>query len=423
MISACLFATERQLSQLTPGFFAKGCDIKKDLREQYDGVLFQEPARPGGVDSEFYTKAGARIYDCMLELYYRPPHCNRGAHLVDWFFRTRVLPGVERGQIVVLIFDNQLRTPRCKAACQAKRRTRMRQLPTDLVFGDDCYLPEDWYGLMATTKLRTRMFQYLLTSLQKRIDVALPHELCGGSAVFVSLPYLQNVDGTCNPLATGEAIELTNTQRIPLPRPAHGEGDLLCKVWVEHLVEHAGSHLGEILVKTKDWDTVCAFLTSAPPCRVCVHVGDKKGKTSRERKQLEFVDIQKFWTDVLKSNRNLALSWVLGNILSGSDYCEGVFGVSGKALLRKLLPMSEEAYPVSVGERGQLVVNKKRLGRWIQSSKRGRGGLRNQPRMLRRAFWNLTYWYNLNAIPDPLVYGGWEFHDNGVLLPIVDISS
>ena len=45
-----------------------GTDIKKDLRQGYPSVLFQEVAHHGGVESEFYTRARARVIDFMIEL-------------------------------------------------------------------------------------------------------------------------------------------------------------------------------------------------------------------------------------------------------------------------------------------------------------------------------------------------------------------
>lgn len=404
-----------------------GTQIKQDIRGGHEGVLFREPALHGGVQSLFYTRSRARIIDCMLELYYRPPHCVTGAQLCDWFFRTRILPATQTGQILVLVFDNQKRTPRCKAACQAKRRTRARTLDSDLEIGDDAALPDDWYGLMATSKLRLRMFAYLLGCMQKKLERLMPHEILQGGAVYCSPPYLEDYlrDETggeyrdLDQYKRGEALEMTRTDLLPaLPETCQGEGDLLCKVWAQHLAKFLPED-SKILVKTKDWDTVCAFLTTPPVNRVCIHVGDIKPKKSTERKQLEYVDIYKFYYEMLKGDQQLALNYVMGNILSGSDYCEGVYGVSGRALLRTLLKMPREKRAV-LYDGASLRLSRPNLKDWIRNSKRGSKPLKRQPRMLKRASWNLVYWLALEKRPNPINFGGWAKETNGILMPIED---
>ena len=128
-----------------------GTDLKRDLRERYPGVMLQEAAHPGGVESLAYTQARARVFDCMMELYYRPPYCKTGAQLVDWFYTTRIVPATSRGQIMVLVFDNQLYTPQCKAACQAKRRSRAQKIEGQVTFGLKEELPENWCVIYSQT--------------------------------------------------------------------------------------------------------------------------------------------------------------------------------------------------------------------------------------------------------------------------------
>ena len=340
--------------------------------------------------------------------------------------------------MVVLVFDNQKYTPQCKAACQAKRRTRAKQLPTDIKIGMREELPEDWYALMATTKLRLRMFAFLLEELQKRLRSILPHELPEGAAVYCSPPFLEYARSTIDPTVMqdtlehktaylqGDPLEMTETNLLPsLPTIQQGEGDLLCKVWAEHLAAHLPRRASQkaedtrIMVKSKDWDTVCAFLTTPPQCQVRVHVGDIKPKKSTDRKKLEFVNINEFYKTVFKDNQQLAVNYVLGNILSGSDYCEGVYGLSGRAMLRTLLQMPASAHAVNISGRN-VQISRKRLHGWLQKSKRGQKPVRLQPRMMKRAVWNLVYWLQLRKIPDPIEYGGWDYERNGTLMPVLD---
>ena len=311
-----------------------GTRIKELLRRERC-VLEKEKAMQGL--SRTYLESRYWIIDCMLDIYTKPPHVKTGSQLVYWYFSTRILPALLHNKTLVLIFDDCRRTPQNKAACQQKRRARVSALPDGLFVSDAGELPE-WYPLLGSGKYRAMVFEYLLMGLAGRVEsVTAPHN----GVVFVHRPYAKHSFYDTQWM-NGGVVELTNTQSPRLANPiAHGEGDMLCRLWSDFFASQ--NPFAKIVIRSKDLDMAGIYSARAPRGDCHLHITTIQPHRNKAEKtvQFEFLRVRNLHSTLLPTQEK-ALTFTYALILAGSDFCEGVRGVAGRNIVSQALAMPTE---------------------------------------------------------------------------------
>lgn len=249
------------------------------------------------------------------------------------------------------------------------------------------------------------VFEYLLMGVCAHVEgMTTAH----GGCLFVNRPWAHdNLYATS--WLSGGAVEVTRTGR-PMPEGphVHGEGDMLCRVWSDFFAKTDPA--AKIVIRSKDLDMLGIYAASPPRGDCRLHI-----TTTKDRK-FEFIHVPNLHQKVLRT-RERALSFVYSLILAGSDYCEGVHGVSGLNLVKAALAAPDGDQVVCCVERRHRV-DKKRLERWItRSAPRSRAAvaLSRHRLMFCRANWNLDYWMSNVRVPDPIAYGGWSRQKQGFM--------
>jgi hypothetical protein len=382
-----------------------GTRIKAHLRSLGAGVLEHESMIRS--TSRSYMEADVWIIDCMLDIYTKPPFVKTGKQLTRWYFN-KIISALLLNKTVVLICDDSRRVPQNKAACQKKRRSNAPSLPDGLTITDDGELPE-WYSLLSSGKYRLMIFEYLLMGLSAHVDgMTTEHEGC----LFVSRPWARQslYDTTW---LSGGFVEVTRTGRpMPSSTCVHGEGDMLCRVWSDFFAQENPN--AKIVIKSKDLDMLGIYAAKNPLGDCQLHITTTKGKNQ----QMEFVRVKRLHSRLLKT-RERALSFVYALILAGSDYCEGVYGVSGLNLVKTALDTPNEEQVIQCYTK-RPKVDKRFLEKLVtrSSKKQGAFNMKKQRLSYCRANWNLDYWMSNTRVPDPLKYGGWQKQADG-FMPIV----
>ena len=383
-----------------------GTRIKAHLRQLGAGVLEEESMVKS--TSRSYMEADYWIIDCMLDIYTKPPFVKTGKQLTRWYFN-KIISALLLNKTVVLICDDSRRVPQNKAACQKKRRSNAPELPDGLTITDDGELPE-WYALLSSGKYRLMIFEYLLMGLSAHVDgMTTEHSGC----LFVSRPWSRRslYDTTW---LSGGFVEITKTGR-PMPQNdcVHGEGDMLCRVWSDFFA-NTNPH-AKIVIKSKDLDMLGIYAAKEPKGDCQLHITTTKGP----KKRLEFVRVRQLHRRVLKTPER-ALSFVYSLILAGSDYCEGVQGVSGLNLVKTMLTLPNDEQVIQC-HNNRPKVDKRLLERMIRKAapRKRNFSVKSHRLSFCRANWNLDYWMSNTRVPDPLRYGGWERKSEG-FMPILE---
>lgn len=399
-------------------------------------VVFHEPKSQGQYASHTIENCSLFIVDFMLAVYSMwQPVDMRGRDLIAHIFTTLVHPALLRKQTLFLVFDNPKKVPPCKAATQMKRRRTMMAVPEDLPISDDAILrSDDRYKLLATSKVRARLMEYILHGLMRAI-----HDFTSGAedqygVVYASTPWRAAPSFGDPRLTSGGFLELTRTG-APCPRPtSQGEGDPICRVLADKMAQFMEVE-GPVVVDSKDLDMLGIFSASPPKNSVFLRISVRDGASGG--REFVFIDVDALWESVFRMSSARALHFTLALILAGSDFCEGVRGIAGLRILRTALGLrpAREPHKRSAPARpdffepGQLMVQRDgprlsiamgNLMRILVNASTRRTVDQKQPNMLKRAVWNLRYWLDLDTIPSPLETRAWWKNDKGVFLPVLD---
>jgi hypothetical protein len=377
-----------------------GTKIKAHLRGLDCGILTSEKIVKR--TTQTYMDSQYWIIDCMLDIYTKPPYVMTGRQLTRWYFN-KILPALFLGKTVVLIYDDSRMVPQNKAACQQKRRSKAPKLPDGLTIKDDETLP-DWYSLLSSGKYRLMIFEYLLMGLSSHVS-GMTTEHSG--VLFVSKPWSRQSLYDTDWLSGG-VVELTSTGSPTPPGPKiHGEGDMLCRVWSDFFGEKNPN--AKIVIRSKDLDMLGIYAARPPLGDCSIHI-------TSSPKSYEFIRVKPLHLNLLRT-RERALGFTYALILAGSDFCEGIKGISGSNLVKTTIETQTEDQPLYFnGKRPKIC--KKRLNNLMNKAcRRSKKGFSINPHRLAfcRANWNLDYWMSMKKIPDPLKYGGWRKEDGGFM--------
>ena len=386
------------------------------------------------------------VIDVQLDVYAaKRKKPETGAEFVAHYFRTRVQPVLDSKTTLVLIFDNGSKTPRCKAATQMKRRRNKALVDLHFPIGDDEMLPveREWYNLLATTPVRSRLFEYMLYGLTRAVEAYTDGMEEHYGTVYASAPWLSTCHFGESKFTRGQFLELTNLgpELAPLPPVScQGEGDMLCYVWSNFLHDQQQDKPRDerkaVVVTSKDLDMIGIYSSMRSKGDVLLHITSSNANDGQPRRY-GFLDVRVLWEDVFAGSLQRGLHFTLSLVLSGSDFSEGVRGINGLRIVRTALglrPIKDPMKRSNAGNRSYFsqdnlmirghasapMVLKRRVERILRTASTKKSFVFNQPFMLRRASWNLLYWANIENKPDPEAVEAWRTNDKGIYLPIED---
>ena len=357
-----------------------GAKVLALLRKRYPSAFLTESRTE--YTSHHYNVSHSVIIDVNIDIRHKPPDIVSGQGLVNWFYRTRVWPYYRDGKRLVLVFDSGRDTPLTKRATHKKYRPVARaQGPDGPLFASEKALPKKWMKCIASGYMRLALFEFLLIHIQ--------HKLSGDykGVVYAHLPS-SDVSHYDTEFLSGNVVELTSTGANHPPATTHGEGDLRCRVWSDHLAHETRP----TVVRAFDYDMLAVYLARELSGRVMLHIRNPSSRTA------EFINIPRLH-ELLKKDSISRVRLTAALVACGSDYFEGVSGIGGDRIVHTILTSPDEGV-ASVWPITDSIL--------MRAAAKGKSYVAVSSAARLRAEWNMLY---LSSELHPPAYNhGWRRH-------------